>query len=60
MKIKTLIKSTLPFVLLCSAAASQAASVNIIGGTGSEVQKTVIGVWATNEKVNFESLRRNR
>ena len=55
MKIKTLIKSTLPFVLLCAATASHAATVDIIGRNGSEVQKTVIGVWATNEKVNFQS-----
>ncbi len=55
MKIKTLLKSTLPFVMLCAATASQAASVNIIGSNGSEVQKTVLGVWASNERVNFQS-----
>ncbi len=55
MKIKTFIKSTLPFMLLCAASASQAAAVDIIGRKDSEIQKTVIGVWATNEKVNFQS-----
>lgn len=55
MKIKNLIKSTLPFVLLCAATGSHAASVEIIGRNDSEIQKTVIGVWATNEKVNFQN-----
>lgn len=55
MKIKTLIKSALPLALLCATAASQGASVDIIGRNDSEVQKTVIGVWATNEKVSFQS-----
>lgn len=55
MKIKALIKSTLPFMLLCAATASHAASVDIISRNDSEIQKTVIGVWATNEKVSFQS-----
>lgn len=55
MKFKSLLKSTLPLALLCASTASYAGSVDIIGRNGSEVQKTVIGVWASNEKINFQS-----
>jgi hypothetical protein len=55
MKINTLVKSTLPLLLLCSTVFTQAASVDIIGRNSSEVQKTVVGVWATNERVSFQT-----
>jgi hypothetical protein len=55
MKIKKLIKSSLPFVLLCTSCFTQAASVDIINYGSPEIQKTVIGVWATNEKISFQS-----
>lgn len=53
MKLKTLIKATIPFVFLCTSAFSQAAAVGIEGS--SEIHKTVVGVWANNEKISFQS-----
>jgi hypothetical protein len=55
MKLNKLARTTLPLLLLCSSAFSGAAEVNIMGYTSPEVQKTVIGVWATNERVSFQS-----
>ena len=53
MKLKTLIKAAVPFVFLCASAFSQASAVDVIGS--SEIQKTVTGVWANNEKISFQS-----
>ena len=53
MKLKTLIKVTLPIAMLCASVLTHAASVDVIGS--SEIQKTVTGVWATNEKISFKT-----
>ncbi len=53
MKLKTLIKATLPLAMLCTSVLTQAADVNVLGS--SEIHKTVVGVWANNEKITFQT-----
>lgn len=53
---KIMIKSaTSALLLLCMSSITNASSVDIIGYNNAEIQKTVVGVWSTNNKVNFNN-----
>ena len=50
-----IVKSTLLAVTFCAASCAHAGSVEILGQTSgsAEIQKSVIGVWSTNQRISF-------
>lgn len=55
MNMPSLLKASLSILALGVASTSFAGAVNIAGTDGAEIQKTVIGVYSSNEKVHFNS-----
>jgi hypothetical protein len=50
-----MIHTTLPALLLSAASLVHAANINISGYENAEMQKSVIGTWASNEKVSIQN-----